>query len=94
MTSCSLQSPLDGHLQLVDLTQAPLIHAHESIKKNENDVTAALETLHKEYQSVKTLLDRCVCVCARARMRATEFLSEEDQGSIILRNFLTAHNLS
>ncbi len=53
-----LQIPLEGHLQLVDLTQAPLMHAHESIKKNENDVTTALEQLHKEYQSVKTLLDR------------------------------------
>ncbi|XP_064384983.1 uncharacterized protein LOC135333889 isoform X2 [Halichondria panicea] len=50
-------SPLEGHLQLVDMTQAPLIHAHEGIKKNESDVATALEQLHKEYQSVKTLLD-------------------------------------
>ncbi len=60
MTSSSPppQSPLEGHLQLVDMTQAPLIHAHEGIKKNESDVATALEQLHKEYQSVKTLLDR------------------------------------
>ena len=43
---------------MVDLTQAPLLNAQENIKKNELDITAALDQLHKEYQSVKTLLDR------------------------------------
>ena len=53
-----VQAPLGGKLQLVDLTQAPLLNAQENIKKNESDITAALDQLHKEYQSVKTLLDR------------------------------------
>lgn len=58
--TCIMQAPLGGELQLVDMTQAPLLNAQESIKKNESDVTAALDQLHKEYQSVKTLLDRYV----------------------------------
>jgi hypothetical protein len=57
-----VQAPLGGVLQLVDLTQAPLLNAQENIKKNESDITAALDQLHKEYQSVKTLLDRYLYV--------------------------------
>lgn len=66
-----VQAPLGGELQLVDLTQAPLLNAQENVKKNELDITAALDQLHKEYQSVKTLLDRylykstCIFVCDR-----------------------------
>ena len=40
------------------MTQAPLLNAQENLRKNESDITAALDQLHKEYQSVKTLLDR------------------------------------
>lgn len=53
-----VQTSLGAELQLVDLTQAPLLNAQESLKKNEADIMAALDQLHKEYQSVKTLLDR------------------------------------
>lgn len=68
-----MQASLGAELQLVDLTQAPLLNAQENLKKNESDIMAALDQLHKEYQSVKTLLDRCgivilwsvswVCTC-------------------------------
>lgn len=54
-----LQDPLVGGLQLVDLTQAPLLNSQEDLKKKEVEITAGLDLLHKEYQSVKTLLDRC-----------------------------------
>ena len=55
----TVQASLGAELQLVDLTQAPLLNAQENLKKNESDIMAALDQLHKEYQSVKTLLDRC-----------------------------------
>ena len=52
------QPPLRDGLQLVDLTQAPLLNIQEDLKKKEFDTAAGLDQFHKEYQSVKTLLDR------------------------------------
>ena len=52
------QSPLTDELQLNDLTQAPLNHLQENTKQTEFDVSGSLEQLHKEYQSVRSLLDR------------------------------------
>ena len=72
-----MQSPLSEKLQLIDLTQAPLMNIQEDVKKKETEVMAALDQLHKEYQSVKTLLSRytislflcllfvCCFVCGR-----------------------------
>jgi hypothetical protein len=48
---------LPDQLSLNDLTQSPLGHSREAIKQTEFAVSGALERLHKEYQSVKSLLD-------------------------------------
>lgn len=49
-------APLPAILQLVDLTQAPLFNNRDELKRKEVETTAGLDQLHKEYQSVKTLL--------------------------------------
>jgi hypothetical protein len=48
---------LPDELSLNDLTQSPLSHSRETIKQSEFTVSGGLEQLHKEYQSVKSLLD-------------------------------------